>query len=88
MFFLAFLLVGLVSGFIVDRTTDGPGLGFFGDIVLGIIGSMGGGYLSSQILGEAYEFGGAVIFAALGSLLLLAIGQLFGHGSHHTNMRA
>jgi uncharacterized membrane protein YeaQ/YmgE (transglycosylase-associated protein family) len=77
---VAFLLVGLIAGFLAGKIVEGHGFGPVGDIVVGIVGSFIGGFLSGQFLGEAYGFWGAVIMATLGSIILLVIAGLFTRG--------
>src|SRR6185436_4310542 len=44
---LAWLLVGLVAGFLAGQVMKGGGYGIIGDIVMGIIGAFVGGFLFS-----------------------------------------
>jgi uncharacterized membrane protein YeaQ/YmgE (transglycosylase-associated protein family) len=87
MFILAFLMIGLVAGFLATRLVNGEGFGFYGDLAVGVLGSFIGGYISYQVLGEAYGLGGAIIFATLGSAVLLLLGKLIRHGPTNTNIR-
>ena len=77
---VAFLLVGLIAGFLAGKIVEGHGFGALGDIIVGIIGAFIGGFLSNQILGQAYGFWGAVIMATLGAVILLVITGLFSRG--------
>jgi uncharacterized membrane protein YeaQ/YmgE (transglycosylase-associated protein family) len=78
---VAFLLVGLIAGFLAGKIVEGHGFGPLGDIVVGIVGAFIGGFLSNSILGEAYGFWGAVIMATLGAVILLFIARLFSRGT-------
>jgi uncharacterized membrane protein YeaQ/YmgE (transglycosylase-associated protein family) len=42
---LAWILLGLVAGFIASKLVNRKGEGFFGDIILGILGALVGGWL-------------------------------------------
>jgi uncharacterized membrane protein YeaQ/YmgE (transglycosylase-associated protein family) len=77
---VAFILVGLIAGFLAGKIVEGHGFGAIGDIVIGIVGSFIGGFLSSNILGEAYGFWGSVLMATLGAIILLVIAGLFSRG--------
>jgi uncharacterized membrane protein YeaQ/YmgE (transglycosylase-associated protein family) len=43
--FLAWIVLGLLAGFIGSKIVNKTGEGFFLDIVLGIVGAVVGGYL-------------------------------------------
>ncbi len=45
MSFLAWIVLGLISGFIASKMVNKTGEGFFLDIVLGIVGAVVGGWL-------------------------------------------
>jgi uncharacterized membrane protein YeaQ/YmgE (transglycosylase-associated protein family) len=46
---IAWLILGLVSGFIGSKIVNRTGEGLFMDIVLGVIGAFVGGFLSTRI---------------------------------------
>ena len=45
MSFLVWIILGLVSGFIASKIVNKQGEGWLGDIILGIIGAVVGGWL-------------------------------------------
>ena len=45
MSFFAWIILGLIAGFIASRIVNRKGEGFFGDIILGIVGAVAGGWL-------------------------------------------
>jgi uncharacterized membrane protein YeaQ/YmgE (transglycosylase-associated protein family) len=45
MSFLAWIILGLIAGFIASKIVNRKGEGFFGDMILGIIGAVAGGWL-------------------------------------------
>jgi len=49
MSFLAWIVLGLISGFIASRIVKLTGAGVFMDIALGIVGAVVGGWLFSTI---------------------------------------
>ncbi len=73
---IAFLLVGLIAGWLAGKIVDGRGFGPVVDIVIGIIGAFIGGMLSNQIIGETYGFWGAVVVATIGAVILLVVAKL------------
>jgi len=79
---LVWLLIGLVAGFFASRIALGHGLGLFGDVIVGIIGAILGGFLAAvfhvnvQIVGHPIISEMIVAFA--GAVILLLIVRLFG----------
>lgn len=49
MSFLAWIVLGLIAGFIGSKIVNKTGEGFFLDIVLGIVGAIVGGWLFSLV---------------------------------------
>lgn len=48
MSFIAWIILGLVSGFIASKIVNKSGEGFFLDIILGIVGAFVGGWLFTE----------------------------------------
>jgi uncharacterized membrane protein YeaQ/YmgE (transglycosylase-associated protein family) len=75
MSFLAWILLGLVAGFIGSKIVNKRGEGIFLDIILGIIGAIVGGWLFSLI--GAHGVTGFNIYslfvAVIGSIVVLVI---------------
>ncbi len=72
---LTWLIVGLVAGLLASFAIGGVGYGLLGDIVVGIVGAVLGGWLFAR-LNIATPFGGlaGVIFVAfIGAVVLLLI---------------
>ncbi len=70
--FLWFALIGLCAGWLAGQLVKGSGFGLVGDIVVGVIGSLLGGYLFSTF-GVASGSGlvGSLIVATVGAVVLL-----------------
>ena len=72
---LAWLILGLIAGWLASRFMGAGGYGLIGDIVLGILGAVAGGWLASMFLGLdvtglnltsiAIAVGGAIILIVL-----------------------
>jgi len=76
---LAWLVLGLVAGWLASQFMRG-GYGLVGDIVLGIVGAIVGGFLSGLILGRDMVTGfnlESVLVAFLGAVVLIALSRLF-----------
>lgn len=75
MSFLAWILLGLVAGFIGSKIVNKTGEGFFLDIILGIVGAIVGGWVFSLFGGQGvtgFNFY-SLIVAVIGSILVLVI---------------
>jgi uncharacterized membrane protein YeaQ/YmgE (transglycosylase-associated protein family) len=74
----AWIFAGLIAGWLTGKTMKGSGYGFFGDILLGIVGAVVGGYLSRHLLGV--DTGGSfwltVLIALGGAIILVALVRL------------
>jgi uncharacterized membrane protein YeaQ/YmgE (transglycosylase-associated protein family) len=80
---LIWVLVGLVAGFFASHLALGHGLGLVGDIVIGIIGALIGGFILLGVLHFSIGVVGhpiltQILMAFIGAALLLLIVRLFG----------
>jgi uncharacterized membrane protein YeaQ/YmgE (transglycosylase-associated protein family) len=48
---LAWIVVGLIAGWLAGLVMKGGGYGVVGDIILGIVGGIVGGFLASSLFG-------------------------------------
>ena len=79
---LAWLVVGLIAGWLAGRVMKGGGFGLVGDIVVGIIGAFIGGLLLSIFgLGSQAGFLGSIVVAFVGAVILLWLLRLVSGGS-------
>ena len=76
---LAWILLGLIAGWLAGQVMRGGGYGLLGDIVLGIIGAFVGGFLSSALLGiDVTGFNlPSVLIAFAGAVIVIAISRAF-----------
>ena len=73
---LAWLVVGLIAGWLAGMVMKGGGYGVVGDIIVGILGALLGGFLASVFLGSSYLSGinpVTVLVAFIGAVILIAI---------------
>lgn len=77
---IAFLLVGLVAGFIARALVPGPDpMGWLGTMVLGIVGSLVGGTLATLLSGGTLDITAAgLIGSIIGSIIVLLIWRSVG----------
>ena len=76
---LAWIVVGLIAGFLAGVVVKGGGFGLIGDIVVGVIGGLLGGWISVNLL----HFGSmtginleSILVAFVGAVILLLIVRL------------
>ena len=83
MSFLYFILIGLAAGWLGGRIMRGSGFGLIGNLVVGVVGAVLGGWLLG-VLGFAPQGGGIIpslITATIGAVVLLFLIGLVKGGS-------
>jgi uncharacterized membrane protein YeaQ/YmgE (transglycosylase-associated protein family) len=70
--FIWFILIGLVAGALAGQIVRGGGFGVLGDIIVGIVGALLGGFLFNTF-GVSTGSGliGSLIVATIGAVVLL-----------------
>ena len=68
------LLIGAIAGFLAGIIVKGYGFGVVGNIVVGIVGAVVGGWLLPQLgLFPGVNFSGQIISATAGAVVLLLL---------------
>ncbi len=79
---LSWLVVGLIAGWLAAQLVRGSGYGMLGDIIVGIVGALVGGYLASTFFGIPDPLTGinltTILVSLGGSVLLIVILRLIG----------
>jgi uncharacterized membrane protein YeaQ/YmgE (transglycosylase-associated protein family) len=71
---IAWIVVGLVAGWLAGQFMKGGGYGLIGDLVMGLIGAFVGGLLFSLLLpGSSAGLIGSIIVAFIGAVVLIAL---------------
>jgi uncharacterized membrane protein YeaQ/YmgE (transglycosylase-associated protein family) len=74
---LSWLLVGLVAGWLAGEVMKGSGYGLGGNILVGILGALVGGFLAGALFGIPDPWTGfnitTLVIAFLGSIVAIAI---------------
>ncbi len=76
---IAWIIIGVIAGWITGKLMKGSGFGFIMDMVVGLIGALIGGFLSSHLgFGGAGQHGliGSIIIAVIGAVVLTLIVRL------------
>ena len=70
---LWFLIIGIITGWLAGKIVKGRGFGLICDLVIGVVGSFIGGYLSGILGFSAHGKIGGIITATIGAVVLLWI---------------
>ncbi len=73
--FLAWIILGLIAGFIGSKLVNKRGEGLFLDIILGIVGAVVGGFIVQQFGGRGVTGLNipSLVVAVLGAVLVLVV---------------
>src|SRR5580704_10664811 len=81
--FVSWLLLGLLAGWLAGKIARGRGFGCIGDIVLGLIGSVIGGWIFTQLgIVHTNTFLYSLAAATVGAVILVSIAHLFFGGKN------
>lgn len=73
---VAWLVIGLIAGWLAGMVMKGGGYGLVGNLVVGVIGALVGGFLATLLFGGDYLQGinlVTLVTALLGSIALIAV---------------
>jgi uncharacterized membrane protein YeaQ/YmgE (transglycosylase-associated protein family) len=77
--FFASIVIGVIAGWITGKLMKGGGYGLWGDLLLGLIGAIVGGWLSSILLGVDLTSGfnlTTLVVSVIGAVIVVAIYRL------------
>lgn len=80
MTFIWFILIGIVAGWIAGELTKGSGFGLLGNLVVGLVGALVGGFLFDIFNVSAGGTIGQIVMSVIGALLFLFIASLVRRG--------
>jgi uncharacterized membrane protein YeaQ/YmgE (transglycosylase-associated protein family) len=70
---VSFLLIGLCAGWLAGRFTQGRGFGLWGNLLIGVVGAVVGGFLLSILGFTSSTLLAELITATVGAMALLAV---------------
>lgn len=70
---IAWIIVGLIAGWLAGKLMRGGGYGVAGDLVVGLIGALIGGFLVGLFIPGQVGFIGSTIVAFIGAVVLVSI---------------
>jgi uncharacterized membrane protein YeaQ/YmgE (transglycosylase-associated protein family) len=68
---IAWIIIGVIAGWITGKLMKGSGFGFIMDMVVGLIGALVGGFLSTHL-----GFGGVGQHGLIVSIIIAVIGAV------------
>ncbi|MEO7028281.1 MAG: GlsB/YeaQ/YmgE family stress response membrane protein [Acidobacteriaceae bacterium] len=85
---IAWIIIGIIAGWITGKLMKGSGFGVIMDMVVGLVGALIGGFISSRLgWGGAGDHGLiiSIVIAVIGAVILTWIVRLVT-GSRSTNL--
>ena len=80
---LAWVVVGAIAGWLASAVMGGSGFGLIGDIVIGAIGAVVGGWLASTFFNMPGAISGinvqTIVVAFLGAVVVLFVARALKH---------
>jgi len=72
MYFIWFILIGLAAGWLAGQIMKGGGYGVVGDLAVGVVGALIGGFLFRLVGFAAVGLLAKLISATVGAVILIA----------------
>jgi len=76
-----FILIGIAAGWLAGQIMKGGGFGLLGDLVVGVIGALLGGFLFGLLEIETAGLLGSLITATVGAIVLIFLLRLVRRGN-------
>jgi len=77
---LSWIVVGLIAGWLAGKVMKGSGFGLLGDIIVGVVGALVGGWLADVLLGINNALTGfnltTIIISFVGAVIVLYVLRL------------
>jgi uncharacterized membrane protein YeaQ/YmgE (transglycosylase-associated protein family) len=79
---LGWIIIGLLAGWIAGEVSRGAGFGCLGNVAIGLVGSILGGWIFSKlgIWGGGFVY--SLAAATVGAVVLVSVARLFAGGKH------
>lgn len=74
---LSFLIIGAIAGWIAGKLMQGGGFGILGNIVVGVLGALIGGFVFDTVGVSSGGLVGSLVTAVVGAAILLFVVGLF-----------
>jgi uncharacterized membrane protein YeaQ/YmgE (transglycosylase-associated protein family) len=81
---LSWIVVGAIAGWLAGQVVKGTGFGCLGDIIVGVVGGLVGGFLAAQLFKVQDAVNGfnltSIVVAFLGAVVVIVIVRLLRGG--------
>ncbi len=86
---IAWIIIGLLAGWLAGVIMPGRGFGFLGDLIVGLVGAFIGGLIVNLLVPDAtFGFWGSLLVALVGACILVGILHAIGRGRTTPNRNA
>ena len=85
---IAWIIIGLIAGWLTGKLMKGSGFGFFMDMIVGLVGALVGGFCANLVgIGGASQHGliVSIIIETIGAVILTWIVRLIS-GNRSANL--
>lgn len=72
---IAWVVVGIIAGWATGKIMRGSGYGVVGDLILGLLGALVGGFIANLFVPVSLGIVGTTIVAIIGAVILVAIAR-------------
>ena len=79
MYFLWYIIIGILAGFIAGKLMRGCGFGLFANLLVGVVGGVLGGWMFGLLGIATTGLLGSLITSTVGAIVLLWIVSLFNN---------
>jgi uncharacterized membrane protein YeaQ/YmgE (transglycosylase-associated protein family) len=77
---IAWVIIGLIAGWLAGTVSRGRGFGCIADIILGMVGAILGGWIFSKLNIRGAGLLYSIAAATVGAVILVAIARIFSGG--------
>jgi uncharacterized membrane protein YeaQ/YmgE (transglycosylase-associated protein family) len=78
--FLWFILIGIAAGWLAGQIMKGGSYGLIGNMIIGVIGALIGGFIFGLLDIYAYGLLGRLVIATVGAIALIALLRFIRRG--------
>jgi uncharacterized membrane protein YeaQ/YmgE (transglycosylase-associated protein family) len=78
---IAWIIIGLIAGWLAGTVSRGRGFGCVADIFLGMVGAIIGGWIFSKLNIRGGGFLYSIAAATVGAVILVAVARIFSGGN-------
>jgi uncharacterized membrane protein YeaQ/YmgE (transglycosylase-associated protein family) len=75
---IAWIVVGLIAGWLAGVVMKGGGYGVIGDIIVGLVGALVGGFLMGYFVQGMAGFWGSILVSFVGACIFIALLRAIG----------